>query len=316
MKTKFTLKAVPALLALSFASGSCYDATSTYAYYDPYMYSYYYPADIAYSSYYYTDAWLYDGLYYDAAHPAQNVPARFSVGGVLRDLARGVEVCPGQVAVTHKTVMPACSADDVSSVRAGATVVFTGCLLQRGGTVDGTVDISATHTASETTCSEDTTITAMHTTTVTNLVYRAPDGRQFVIPTMTDTGTNTYQYGQAPATINLNSKGRFQYFEPGNNLSYDQNFDGIRSFKFAGSDKRYTVDGVLNAQDNLNAGVTATLTAAGLTRTSDCCHPTAGTLGITRTEGSADPEHHDWVFGPSCGAVSKDGTTSTLTACE
>jgi hypothetical protein len=314
---RITLKAVPALLALAFASASCYDTTGTSTYYyDPYLYSYYYPADVAYSSYYYTDTWFYDDLYFNTAHAAPEVPARFTVGGVLRDLARGEQVCPGQVTVTPKTAMPACAANDVTSVRAGTTIVFAGCHVPSGGTVDGTVEVTATHTASEAVCSANTTITVMHTTTVTNLVYKGPDGQQFVIPTMTDTGTNAHQYGQNSVTVNLNSKGRFQYFQANNNLRYDQNFDGVRSFKFAGSGKQYTVDGVMNAQDNLNAGVTATLTAAGLTRTSDCCHPTSGTLAISRKSGSSSPEHHDWIFGPSCGAISKDGTSSTLAACE
>jgi hypothetical protein len=312
-----------ALVALTVASVSCSGTTTgSYYYYDPYLYSYYYPADLTYSTYYYTDAWLYSDLYYyyqpeeAVRSAAQTDSVRWTVGTALRALARGDTVCPGQVTVTPKKVPAACSPAEgaMAMIPGGTTIMFNGCQIMGGGTIDGLVDVTATHTASEPNCSSSTMITVSHTTTITNLSYKGADGSRWLIPNLTDTGTNTYTYGQAPGKININSTGRFQYYDAGNNLLYDQNFNGTRSFKFASSQQGYNIDGVLNTQDNTSPTTTSMLTANGLTRSSACCHPTGGSLTLKRVTGSTT-DQHTFEFGSSCGAAKQDGNSITLPAC-
>jgi hypothetical protein len=59
---------------------------------------------------------------------------------------------------------------------------------------------------------------------------------------------------------------------------------------------------------------TATITRSGLTRSGGCCRPTGGSVTVNRTGGIA-PGQHDWSFGPSCGTVTRDGTTATMPEC-
>jgi hypothetical protein len=310
------LKSCLAGLALASTGVSCggVATTGTY-YYDPYMYSYYYPADLSYSTYYYTDAWAYNGLYYstDIEQAQTTSPAHWSVGNALRALARGQAICPGQVTVTPKTVMPVCASGQSSNVPSGVTVVFTGCQLTGGGVVDGTVDVTAMQTTSDETCGPSTSITLTHKTVITNLSYRGTDGSKLVIPDQTDTGTNNFMLGTTPTSVNINSTGRFQFYDSGQTLVLDQNFNGTRTFKFAGTQQSYTVDGVMNSQDNKTSGQTATFTATGLTRTNDCCHPTAGSLTLSRMGPTMD--QHTFTFGPTCGAATQDGSGLTLPAC-
>jgi hypothetical protein len=62
-------------------------------------------------------------------------------------------------------------------------------------------------------------------------------------------------------------------------------------------------------------GPSPVTTATGLTRTSECCHPTAGTLNVERLEGSTT-DQRSWTFGPSCGAVTPNSLGTTPAACD
>jgi hypothetical protein len=310
MKLSFKLTHV-ALAALT-AGLTCTTSTGSY-YYDPYLYSYYYPADLAYSSYYWTDPWVYSDVYYDQA-TQQASPARWTVGNAIRALARGdTTVCPGQVTVTPKMSASPCTTND-QMVRSGATIIFNGCQLAGGGVVDGMIDVTAMQNTSDPSCGQDAMITLTHTTTITNLSYRGSGGQRLVIPSQTDSGTNTFTFGQTPAMISINSTGRFQFYDNNNQLVHDQNFNGTRSFKFGGSQQSYTVDGLVNLKDNTTT-TTSTITASGLARTNDCCYPTAGNLHVARMT-SSNGDQHSWTFGPGCGAVTQDGTATTLAACQ
>jgi hypothetical protein len=316
----------PAIMLVGAAMGAgCGDngtTTVAYSYEDPYLYTYYYPADLAYTSYYATDSWNY-AVYYSTpgAGPGSgaatviNNTVRPSLGSTLRAAIRGEAVCPGQVTVTPKSAPPACTGSGAASVRTGITVVFNGCQLSGGGKLDGTFDVSATKTASASVCASDTIISLNYNSTLTNLVYTSPEGARITIPNDTITGSATYPFGQNATSTSFNSNGEAQFFNTSGTMIADLGYGGMRTLTFSTANQTYTIDGVVNVQDKMTAGVSATLTGAGVQRSNSCCRPTAGTLTITRIGGQA-PGTHVWAFQSTCGSVKLDGSTVTLPACE
>jgi hypothetical protein len=227
-----------------------------------------------------------------------------TVGDAIRALARGEAVCPGKVTVTQRTHAPACAGGPANE-RAGATLVFAGCQTAGGGTIDGTIDVMASRTASTASCGSGTTITLSHTTTVTNLAFTGPSGAKAIIPSMTDTGTNTYAFGQTPASITISTTGQLQTYDPSGALTSDHNFSGTPTITFASTQGGYTIDGGFNASDNINAGRGLTLTLMGVQRVNTCCRPVGGTIQVVQASGSI--ASHIWAFGPTCGVVTVDG---------
>jgi hypothetical protein len=309
------------LAALAPMGAGC-TGTSTvdYVYDDAYVYGYYYPADVAYSSVYWADDWAYYGYVYAPQSPTPvgndggAGTVRTGVGDVIRRLARGEQVCPGQVTVTPTTSTPACSNGDASAqTRDGVTLVFTGCALPGGGTLDGKIEVVGHRTASSADCATGTIINLSHTTTITNLVYTGTGGGRLTIPTLTETGNNTYMIGQMPTKFTIGNQGRLQVYASNGNLSADLTVTGTTTFTVAGDRNSYSVDGALNVQNQSDASQ-ATVTGAGLTRTTACCRPTAGTLSIDRTGGNS-PGRHTWSFGSTCGSATRDGAAVSLPAC-
>jgi hypothetical protein len=310
-----TSLALSALLAAVAVGGCWWDDDYYDAYYDYYYpYTYYYPVDVGYSSLYYSDYYYYDDWYWAGGTAAAVDASRTGVGGVLRALARGEQVCPGQVTVTPRTGTPACQAADMSAARSGATVVFSGCQTSGGGKLDGTVDVMATRSASEAVCTSNTRITVTHTTKISNLTYTTPAGQRIVVPEQTDTGTNSYTYGQFPVMVNLNSSGQLQVFGTDGTMTADMRHDGARTVSFNASDRTYSVSGSADVQDNRSAA-RASLTSRDIRRSTDCCHPVGGTLTVNRT-GGENPGEHTWTFGPTCGQMAKDGSTITPPGCQ
>jgi len=316
----------PAIMLVGAAmAGGCGEGTTStvaYSYEDPYLYTYYYPADLAYTGYYAADSWAY-ATYYAArgavpgsveAATVINNSGRPSLGSTLRALIRGESVCPGQVTVTPKTAPPACTGSALTSVNNGITVVFNGCQLSGGGKLDGTFDVQATKTASASVCASDTMITLNYTTTATNLVYTSPEGARISIPSQTDTGTASYVFGQNATSTTFNSTGEAQFFNTSGTMIADLGYGGMRTLTFPGN-QTYTIDGTVNVQDRMTAGASATLAGAGVQRSQGCCRPTAGTLTVTRVGGRA-PGQHVWAFQSTCGSVKLDGSTVTLPACQ
>ena len=298
-------------------------STVAYSYEDPYLYSYYYPADLGYTGYYAADSWAYAGYYAargavpgsEGAATVINNSGRPSLGTTLRAVIRGESVCPGQVTVTPKTAPPACSGSSLTSVKNGITVVFNGCQLSGGGKLDGTFDVQATKTASAAVCASDTMITLNYTTTSTNLVYTSPEGARISIPSQTDTGTASYVFGQNGTSTTINTTGEAQFFNTAGTMIADLGYGGMRTLTFTASNQTYTTDGTVNVQDKMTAGASATLAGAGIQRSNGCCRPTAGTLTVTRVGGQA-PGQHVWTFQSTCGTAKLDGSTVTLPACE
>jgi hypothetical protein len=330
-------------------------ATGTVATVDPYLYTVYYPADVAYGSVYWADSWAYPTLYQIYPAPTTMTGAAgttgttvvtatgaagagghagatvvvvtktdggttttavvTTAGDAIRALARGESVCPGKVTVTARMAAAGCTGGPTAQVRSGATIVFNGCTTAGGGTLNGTVDISATRTASTAVCSASTMISLSHTTTITNLSYVGPSGRALVIPSQTGTGMSTYTFGTTPATIALNYQGELQTFTaPGGSMTSDHNYTAMVSYSFSGSTSSYTANGTVNAVDNLMSGATSSINVTNLQRVTSCCRPVGGTIGIMSTSGTGIGSH-TVGFGPSCGEATVDGTTTTLSTC-
>jgi hypothetical protein len=326
--------AAATLLAGGCSSGTT--ATTAYAYEDPYVYSTYYPADVAYSTYYYADTWDYNSWYYyylgqspspvagdggllDAGHvdagatdggAGSLVP--HGVIGAIEALARGMDVCPGHVTVTPKDTTPACDDGMTTSERNGATLDFSGCQVGLV-TIDGTVDLAISRTASEPTCSSSTVISLMSTLTVTNLSETRNGGSKLVFPTLTATGTSSYTFGHAPTSIETNSMGELQLFDQSGTMQNDLTFTSMDTLTLNGS-QSYSVDGTTMLQEKNDSTVTATVTKTGLTRSAGCCRPTAGTVVINRT-GGTHPGTTTWEFGPTCGAIKRNRVNVSLPNC-
>ena len=333
---------IAAGLLLAVVSAGCGSSTtsSDVAYEDDYAGDYYYPADVAYSGVY-AGGWGYYGIYaatptdpghvtldgghvsVDAGHVIITVDAgravdggrasgsttvRGAVGQAIREAALGATVCAGQATVTPKSGTTICG---VSA--SGVNIVFTGCQLSGGGTVDGTVDVQITRAASDTTCGSATTITLGYTSTITNLTYTGTGGAKITIPNEMSTSTLTYAFGQAPTTASIQTNGEIQRFASGGSMTSDRTYTGTYSFSSISlADQSYTVGGMMNATDK--AGGTAVFTGTDIARESDCCRPTGGTLGVARTGGS-HAGSHTWTFTSTCGSAMLDGKTVTLPAC-
>ena len=289
-----------------------------YTYEDAYLYDSYYPADVAYAGYYWADAWDYSTFYgYLGASPvgaaATNATntGRLGIVGAIQALARGETVCPGQVTVTEKTADPACDGSGSDPVRNGVNISFNNCQVS-DGTINGSLDVISNRTASEQTCSATTIITLGHTSTITNLSFTLASGAKLVIPSQTNTGETTYGFGQAPTTTKITTNGELQIFNSAGSMLSDHTFMGDNTFTFSGN-QSYSISGITNVQEK-NGNGTATITRSGLTRSGGCCRPTGGSITVNRTGGIA-PGQHDWSFGPSCGTVTRDGTTATMPAC-
>jgi len=304
---------IVAAAALSFAglSAGCEDdngtvATTDYSYENSYLYAGYYPADVAYASTYWADSWDLGGFYYLGT---PNV--RAGLAGAIRALARGEQICPGQVTVTEKTAAPACAGGVATQLRNGVTIQFNNCNAA-GGTINGTLDVQSQRSASEQTCGATTIINLGHTSTFTNLTFTGADGAKIVIPNQTNTGNTNYTYGQNPTMTTIMSNGELQIFNSAGTMLSDLNFMGDNTFTFSGT-QSYSVSGNTTVQEK-TGGATATLTRTGLTRSAGCCRPTGGTIGVNRM-GGLFPGQADWSFGPSCGQVERNGVSATMPAC-
>ena len=339
---------IAAGLLLAVGSAGCGSSTtsSDVAYEDDYAGDYYYPADVAYSGVY-AGGWGYYGIYaatpaqpaalrdggvikfdggsisvdgghvvvsVDAGHAADggrvsgSTTVRAAVGQAIREAALGGVVCAGQATITPKSGTTICG---VSA--SGVNIVFNGCQLSGGGTVDGTVDVQITRAASDTTCGSATTITLGYTSTITNLTYTGTGGAKIVIPNEMSTSTLTYAFGKAPTTASIQTNGEIQRFASGGSMTSDRTYTGtydISSISLA--DQSYTVGGMLNVTDN--SGGTATFTGTNISRESACCRPTGGTLAVSRMGGSHSGSH-TWTFTSTCGSAMLDGKTVTLPAC-
>jgi hypothetical protein len=234
---------------------------------------------------------------------------RGAVGEAIRLIALGAQVCPGQATVTRGG-----GATNVCGISAPSlTIVFNGCQLSGGGTIDGMVNIQFNLSASDTTCSPSTTISLGYTQTITNLAYTGTGGAKIVLPMQMDMATLHVPLGQPPATITIMSSGEIQRINSDGSTASDRTFTGTRMFSnISIGSESYTVDGPISVTDK--AGGTATITGTGVQRERSCCKPTGGTLTLARTGGS-HAGNHTWTYSATCGSATLDGKTVTLPAC-
>jgi len=332
---------------IGVAGGSCGTSSADYATYDSYLYYGYYPADVYYSGYYWTDPYYY----YYAAAPDPYRPGGggtgiggnpggsstgvaggtgmtgaggsnggtatttgdMTMGDVLRAMARGETACPNQATITPKMSADACATDGTGMSRSGVTVVFNGCQLSNGSRYDGTIDVQATRTLSDPACGAGTMVTFMHTTTITNLTRTTSSGAKIVIPSSSGSATTNYIAGQLPSSVAITMDGTMQIVGVGGAVTADRSFSGDISIVPSPDRSSYTSDGVMTLQDQADNTAT-TLTARGLNRSDACCRPSGGTLTIDRATG-ANSGTHTWTFGPSCGAIMFDGAAISAPSC-
>jgi hypothetical protein len=346
LKRRVSERGLATFAAVSLAiAAACSGTTATvWTTSDLYAYDYYYPADIAYYDTYWVDSWYADPYYYLVTSRAQTYTADggatpdagaiadggatsdastgadggtsgqglTGVAAVLRALAQGEMVCPGQVTVVPKTTQLCSLAGGPGTVRSGATITFNGCMLSGGGRIDGMIDSTSMPTASDNNCDANTTINVSYTTTYTNLSYRAPSGTRVVIPSQTDKGSYMRKSTAGPTAISISSNGSLQRYDASNALVSNHTYNGMRNFTISRPNNvlTYMVSGTLMVQDAAG-GSAVSVTGNDITRTAACCRPTGGTLSLTRDETSAN-----WTFGPMCGQATANGTSVTLPACE
>jgi hypothetical protein len=305
---------------------------SSYAYYG------YYPADVYYSGYY----WAAPYSFYYAQAPdyggrggggvpgsagttgaaggggagtsgGTSASGSMTIGDILRSLAQGQSVCPNQVTITTTTSPNACATDGSGMSRSGATITFNDCQVANGGTYNGTIDVQASFQLSDPACPAGTTVMLTINTMISNLTHTTPGGAQIMIPSSSGTTTTSYVAGQVPTTISTMLDGSMQVTGANGALTANRTFSGGLTFAPASDLSSYTVDGTLTVMDPNDAS-TSTLSAAGLTRSTGCCRPTAGTLTISRPSG-INPGTHVWTFGATCGSIVFDGQSITAPAC-
>jgi hypothetical protein len=311
---------------------------------DIYPYDYYYVGDVSVSDAYWADSWYVDPFYFATSLPIGQVygggggggsagggvdagvtPVTPSDGGivsgslasagvVLRELARGANLCPGQVTIAPKTTTACSFTGGPGTVRTGATVTFNGCTLSDGGRLDGVVDVTATPVPSDPSCGAGTTINVTYTSTLTNFTYTGPNGGRVVIPSLTNMGSYSRGVTMGPTSIAIATNGTLQRYDTAGVLIADHSLSGSRNYTIAnnGAGVSFSVDGALTVQDRTGGGNAATVTGTGVTRTNTCCRPTGGTIVVSGTARSTST----WVFGPSCGQATLDGSSVTLSACQ
>jgi hypothetical protein len=323
--------AVAVAAAINCGSSGTVVAT-TYAYDDPDLYMAYYPADVVYASYYWAYPWDYGIYYYLGAYTpptptatptgadASTSGADASTGtttvhsglaAAIEALARGQDVCPGQVTVTETKAAPACQGTNTADQRSGVTMEFKDCNAP-GGTINGAVAVMGTRTASEQTCSASTVITVSFTSTITNLSIKVADGRTLMIPNQTSMGMTSFTFGQPATKADVTSNGELRIMDAAGTTQSDLTFTGDTTFTFSGS-QSYSVDGITTVKDK-NSNAMAMVTREGLVRSGGCCRPTAGTINVDRTGGS-NPGQATWTFGPSCGEVQRNNATAQMPTC-
>ncbi|HVJ17275.1 MAG TPA: hypothetical protein VM686_17720 [Polyangiaceae bacterium] len=314
------LAAAGAVVAV-FAAGCGGDpevtgGTTVAAYPDNYYsYGYYYPADLAYSVPYYVDDWYnYPYLYSDTeALPLTN-PAQSMPGGVLRAIARGEDVCPGQVTVQVRKTEVGCGGDEDDLMQTGAFVTIDNCKLEDGGKLSGQMAVDSRRSVSNLECNVDTVVNVAYSGTFTNLSYTSPQGERTVISAMALEGAYTRLLNDRPAAISQTLTGKFKRYDDENKLAAEVDMAGTTAVVIGSPDDSwsYQLFGPLTFEDKVTDG-TATARATGLAHQDDCCHPVGGTVLISTGLDAGDDLLE---FGATCGQATLNGDKVELPPCE
>jgi hypothetical protein len=295
--------------AVGVAAAGCGGGSGYY--YDPYYYGYdyYYPADIAYADVYYADdVYGTAGFYALGALPKQMTSSGL-LGGALRDLASGQDICPGHATTSTTPGNSPCSVDG-SPPPARTSIVFNDCQLADRGRLTGTIQIDATQTPSDTSCTAATVVEVRFTSIATNLTYTAPSEARVTLPTMTVTASYARSLDGPPATLELTVDGKVERYDEKGTLVTRSGLSGTQTLVPLGANAGYRLSGTMTMDDAI-AVQTRTASSDDLTRTEGCCYPTSGVIEIAQQGGETDT----WRFGPDCGAVSVNDERVTLDEC-
>jgi hypothetical protein len=281
------------------------------AYYDPYYYGYdyYYPADIGYADVYYSDNVYGSTAFYALAELPKGVTGRAALGGALRDLAAGQDICPGHVTLSTTPGNELCSVDG-KPLPASTSIVFDDCQLVDRGHLAGSIQIDATQTPTDENCDTETVVDVRFTSTATNLTYTAPSGARVVLPVLTVTGSYARTLGSPPASLELTVDGTVERHDDSGAMVAQSTLSGTQTLVPLGAGNGYRLSGTLTMHDAI-AGQTRTGSSTDLTRTDGCCYPTSGVIEVKRTSGDTDT----WRFGPGCNDVSVNDERVTLDEC-
>jgi hypothetical protein len=278
---------------------------------DYYGYAYYYPADLAYSVPYWVDDWYdYPYLYSDTQpQPLTDTSGR-TAGSLLRALAIGEELCPGQVTIVTLDTK-GCGGDD-STMRGAATITFNNCMLEDGTLLDGMVDFNSRRSFSNATCDESTVASVTFTSKITDFVQIAPSGARLLIPTLTAEGSYSRLFLARPAAISLANSGTLEHQADG---AASTVVDLAGSFGVVLGQPPdtwdYRIYGPLSLEDT-KQGRSVTATAVDLIHEQACCHPISGSLRLSDTDTGNDSV---LTFGPACGAGMLNEDPVSLPAC-
>jgi hypothetical protein len=306
--------ALHAFCALSGVLGSCttYDAAETEAA------GYGYPLDTDYATYAsgydsaYTDAWgcfapLPAPVPQDAGRADESDPV-----SAIRAAALGTrDVCPGQVTVEpQRATTPCGGGDQPGESQIGVKLTFTDCQLQGGGHINGSLNVTSTHTANDETCSASTTLHVTYSAQFSNLAYTAPSGQKLVIVSLTDTGSYDHGVSQPPTSVTATLQAHIQRYASNGSVSSDRSLSGQSTFTVSASPLTISADATFNMTSAAGNGGSANLTLSGVKHESSCCHPTAGSVTVTGKESGT------YAFGPNCGEATKNNESITLDACD
>ncbi|HVZ34294.1 MAG TPA: hypothetical protein VG963_17825, partial [Polyangiaceae bacterium] len=264
-RVRSCLQAAGMLATVAVAGHGCSsDEPEYYGYgYD----DYYYATSYAYADPYYADAWygpttgVLSARLAAAKANTSDLPAT-----ALRNLALGQGVCPGQVTVTTQRTTLSCNVGGGTSVPISSSTQFTGCELADGGKLDGSVQVTASQTLSDTNCDAGTSLAVTYTSTTTNLVYTAADGSRIVVPMLTRTGSYTRPLGSAPATVSVTSQGQVERYDTKGNALSNTQLAGSQTLTLLPGNGGFSSDGSLMLNDSVGMR-SSTATATGLTRT-------------------------------------------------
>lgn len=283
--------------------------------------AYGYPLDTDYATY----ASAYDAVYTDAWGYPVPLPAPYANDDAgmgeesdpvkaIRAAALGSdEVCPGHVKVEPQRAHTPCGAGVESNGQAavGVKLTFTGCQLGGGGTLDGTVEVTSIHSASDESCSSNTTIHVSFSGEITNLAFTSRTGKKLVIVSLTDTGEYDHAPGAPPTSVNSSLKARIQRYAADGALNSDNSLTGQALHTVKTAPLTITTDATFNMTNAAaEDGGSATVKVNSLVHSASCCYPTAGNVMITGRQSGT------YAFGPGCGHMTKNSQKVVLDTCD
>jgi hypothetical protein len=244
------------------------------------------------------DDW-YDYPYlYSDTQPLTDTSDR-TAGALIRALASGEELCPGQITIepTHTEVL--CCGDDDQMLQTGARVTFDDCMLEDGSLLDGTIAMDSRRSFSNNVCDADTVVSVAFSSTYTNLAHIGPSGARSVIPTLTSEGAYTRLFLDRPAAVSVASSGSVEQYDAAGQLVTQVDLAGNFGLVVGQPPDTwdYRVYGPLRLEDK-KEGRSVSVTAVDLIHEEACCHPISGSLRISNLDTGDDDV---LTFGPECG---------------